>query len=749
MKKTLLIAMTVLMAGMAGAQTLKSNRNDKVLSAMQRPAMTQVKMEAPVKAAQIHSKMTKKTGIDIGQELTLSKKAQQSLKITSRATAFSSSRKAPSLLESYTALGTNYSTNNKDYWTMSSGILTDTDTGEEKPCLINVIPVPEVFSEVEAIGVFYTQNENEIVIPPTVVGEGEDEEGKFYILLFSAVDEEGCIRMTIDEEGKLSTLKGDYYVYGAWEQPEYICEEDDDGEMEFVGYQGYYSLYSGVQYLTADEIPVPEARYEPAATYFHIGSSSSGYGYLANYAIIPPYTTIPFRNLTTDLADSWSWSMAQLDYNSETEEYDEVEVYAAKTKDFSINSIPATYSPAQLTASYSTETGEPFQWGMPYEYEGSSYDPYIFGGEVTYSLVFSDDTEATLTRANTKDFGYYYSGSYLTPGRSERDEKISTLISYQGKPAAPLYITGVHFGVYQLEASEDFNLKCKIQKMSFDEEGRVVLGDVLAESEITYEDIADYIEDGSFEWTNFYIEDEFGMTESIDYLFVEDEFAVVIEGWDNGTFDCYSLIDGCEFGYRANTYFIIQGDEEEAIYHYTSNYQHLDLGFYGGWGYLHTEDDTNLIFDKNGGTTSIHIDPMFYSVDEETEEPTYSLYIESIVEDEDEVEELPEWLTIEIANEDYTTDEDGDFVNGIDYDMVFTTEALPEGVENRTCKVVFIQTGAKLVVTVTQDIDPDGISTVVERIPVKNSRAFNVAGQAVGNNAKGIIVKDGRKVIVK
>ena len=492
---------------------------------------------------------------------------------------------------------------------------------------------------------------------------------------------------------------------------------------------------------------MPEARYEPAATYYHIGASSSGYGYVANYAVVPPYATIPFKNLTTDMADTWSWRMAQQTYNSETKDYSDAEVFTANTRDFSINTLPETYSPAELTASFRGESGETFTWGLPYEYNGSYNDAKIFGGELTSSMIFSDETEATLTRANTKDFGYYYSGSYLTPGLSDADHTISTLISYQGKPAAPLYITGVHLGVYKLEAKEDFNLKCKIQQMTFDEQGRVVLGDVLAESEITYDDLGN-IEDGSFDWRHFYVEDEWGMQEEIDYVFVEDEFAVVIEGWDNGTFECYSLIDGCEFGNVSNTYFITTGDEEGHIYHYTNNYQHLDLGIYGGWGYLHAEAPTDLVFGKDGGSESIHIQPMLYSVDEETEEPTYSLYLESVSENEEQVEEAPEWVDIEIANEDYTADENGDF--DIDYDMVVTCAPLPEDVTKRTAQYVFVQTGAKLTVTVTQDADyDDAITTVVAEPVVKNSRAFNLAGQAIGKTFKGVAVKNGKKVLVK
>jgi len=705
MKKILLIAMAAMMVGVTNAQVLKSSKGNKEFSATQRPALMEVKKEKAVKQFPLMQSKYTTTSLNMGQQLSLSQKAKKTLKACTPAAVKAAPAKASALKDSYLALGTNRATNVKDYWTLKTGV-----NENQAPCLIDVLPLPKALDTLKAIAIPYEQVEDKITIKPTVVAQGEDEEGAYYILLFSGVDENGNINLTVGEDGKLSTMKGDVILYGYWDQPEYKYDENDEGEVELVGYQGYLSIYEGVQYLTEDETPVPEARYEAGCTYYHIGSSTSGYSYIANLAVMPPYVTVPFKNLTTDLANSWSWSMAQLSYNESLEDYEEAEVMTDTTFNFSIQSLPEVYSPAKLTASYAGKSGEPFSWGLPTEYNGGSYDPYIYGGEVTYSMQFADGTYATLTRANTDDFGYYYSGSYLTPGKSTADYTISTLISYQGKPAAPLYLTGVRFGVYQLELKEDFNLKCKIQKMSFDEEGRVVLGDVLAESEITYDDVN--VEDGCFSWTEFYVEDEWGMTETVDHLFVEDEFAIVIEGWDNGTFDCYSLIDGCEFGNVANTYFIETGDEEQHIYHFVSGagYQHLDIGISGGWGYLHTEDPTDLAFNKDGGSSTIHVDPMLYSTDDETGEPTYSLFVESVTEDGEEADEIPEWVSVEIANEDYSKDEEGNLIKGIDYDMVVTAEPLPEGVESRTCQIVFMQTGAKLTVTITQNIEDAGIT---------------------------------------
>jgi len=241
-----------------------------------------------------------------------------------------------------------------------------------------------------------------------------------------------------------------------------------------------------------------------------------------------------------------------------------------------------------------------------------------------------------------------------------------------------------------------------------------------------------------------------------DHLFIDDEFVIIIEGWDNGTFS--GVLGSTEHNFNEITSTWFQSPGETRLRSYGGGWPQLFIGLIDAtYGYLHTEDDTNLIFAKEGGTSTIHVDPMLYSKDEETGEPSYLLNVESVSVDGEEVDEIPEWITIEVANEDYTkakgVDDEGNeyeyFVNGIDYDLVITLAALPEGVENRTAKIVFWQTGAKLTVNLTQDIDPDGISTVVEQTPIKNSRAFNLAGQPVGNSYKGVVVKDGKKILVK
>ena len=366
-----------------------------------------------------------------------------------------------------------------------------------------------------------------------------------------------------------------------------------------------------------------------------------------------------------------------------------------------------------------------------------------------------------MTRQNP-DYDLTFYLNWATPElwaqNSSNPTSMSTIYSYQGKPATPLYLTGVTLPLVSFTANDDFNLHIKLCKCSRSATGTLTLGDVIAESDATIENVVDGYDAGltAIEFTELYVEDEFGMSEIVDYLFIEDEFVIVIEGWDNGTFN--GVLGSQEHNFNEITSTWFQATGETRMRSYGGGWPQLFIGLLDAtYGYLYTDDETNLIFDKDGGTSLVHVDPMYYGTDDETKEPTYLLDIESVLEDGEEVEEVPEWLTVDVANEDYTTatevDEDGNeyeyFVNGIDYDLVFTTEALPEGVENRTCQIVFFQTGAKLTITVIQDIDADGISTIVEKTPINNSHAYNLAGQRVNNHAKGIIVKNGRKQIVK
>jgi hypothetical protein len=141
-----------------------------------------------------------------------------------------------------------------------------------------------------------------------------------------------------------------------------------------------------------------------------------------------------------------------------------------------------------------------------------------------------------------------------------------------------------------------------------------------------------------------------------------------------------------------------------------------------------------LTIPAEGGTVTIsNIEPQYISGEDEGNIVT-SLWIEN-------EDEAPEWVNVQIANEVYTSTE-GHF------DLTFTAEALPDGVTGRTGQFVFAQRGALLKVTVTQG-EATGIAVTKVEVKSNNSPMFNLAGQRVNKGYKGLVIKNGRKMLNK
>ena len=129
---------------------------------------------------------------------------------------------------------------------------------------------------------------------------------------------------------------------------------------------------------------------------------------------------------------------------------------------------------------------------------------------------------------------------------------------------------------------------------------------------------------------------------------------------------------------------------------------------------------------------------MYSNGDEAAAEQGYKtrLFLDETVTDN----KIPEWLSVGFANEDY--DENYTF------DLVFSADALPAGVEGRQVTLVFMQEGAKLEVTVTQG-KATGVNVTTKTVKTSNAAMFNLAGQRVNKDFKGLVVKDGQKFMNK
>jgi hypothetical protein len=132
---------------------------------------------------------------------------------------------------------------------------------------------------------------------------------------------------------------------------------------------------------------------------------------------------------------------------------------------------------------------------------------------------------------------------------------------------------------------------------------------------------------------------------------------------------------------------------------------------------------------------------MLRSVDSETGAYTYRLFIDDVITDSEVDPEtgLPSWLQIGISNVNES---------GTEFTLGFQADALPAGVEGRKATIVFMQEGARLEVTVTQGT-VTGISVTTKTVKNVETPAYNLAGQRVNKNFKGLVVKDGAKFLNK
>lgn len=109
--------------------------------------------------------------------------------------------------------------------------------------------------------------------------------------------------------------------------------------------------------------------------------------------------------------------------------------------------------------------------------------------------------------------------------------------------------------------------------------------------------------------------------------------------------------------------------------------------------------------------------------------------------------ECPDWLSWEVA--DLYQNQKGENTLQF-YGMAFQAQALPAGVTGRQGEVKIIGKGVETTIYVLQgDATLDVNNAVADKDVKKNGKMFNIAGQEVGKNFKGIVVKDGKKLLNK
>ena len=723
MKKILLFAAAAVIAVSANAQLVKKQAAGKPMAQQQVSQKATMAKKFEIAGA--------KAGA-VAVENKLDRKAKMSLNVKDVKPVnqqFKAVRRAAEVQPTYEGYGISRSSGDSETWTMNATTVTLKDESTAV-ALQDIIPNPFGFDHTYAL---YTAQNGSVVVEPTLIASFTQEGTTYYLFLESATSNDGKITFPLDDAGHIT---GSYdIIYSIYPNETYNVNE----------WLATYDGYSNVKYNLPGEDAVPEVSFEPNNLILFAGLGLNGYSFTNNLAMTGAFATTNFYNLTSDKATAWDWKAFDATSEEET-------VYASGTDlDFGLNMTDGVVYGVQLTATNNTVSSDPFTFGIGKYVDEQTGAPhyeecYLYAGQTESSFILNEETPAIITRQDPDGDLTFYT-NWATPDIYTKTS-MSKIYCYHEKPASPLYIEGISLPMVSFNVADPaaFKLHVKICKLEWPKgrSNKPALGEVLAEADATAESINDQFDAGltAVEFTELYKQSEDGLDEELPYLFLDDEFMIVIEGWDNGTF---SGVLGCQDAplnnARTSTWFEKTG-EEGSMYAYTTWKTSLFVGLLGAtYGYLNTEDDTNITIPTEGGEAAINVEAMLRSVDAESGAPTYRLFIDEVISDSELDDEtgLPTWLQIGIGNVNES---------GTEFTIGFAADALPTGIEGRQATIVFMQEGAKLEVTVTQG-KATGVNVTTKTVKTSNAAMFNLAGQRVNKNFKGLVVKDGQKFMNK
>lgn len=716
MKKLLLLAVASLIVGSASAQfKLHQRNNGKRLS-----ASTHAAKKAEVKTFKASDVVPFNASVAHDNAYDSRKKAftakMKNLTIENKMSSVSSSRRTGTIQSSYNGRGTNYQTSASEQWVMKYV------TAEDGTQLLeDVIRLPEEWESLGNIPVTFTMNSNTIHIEPQKVATGESEDGtKYYYYIHSWESEDGAIDITLNDDGSLTTIEKEDIAYSAF-------KEDRFDLTTAAGiYAGLVLDIVNVKYYMEGQKIVPMAGYEPGSLILYPGVNVE-FSHSPS-ELVPVYTDITVLDRTDVKCDNYAWETYPVEYNSNSKEFEKSgESITGSSADFSFFADPqnsiSLCSPI-LVSSLEGEPSQPFTW---------SSMPWFVGGNASD---WQEDSDPPYTFTKGSPNGQLSTLADPT--------KYKSTIHYQGKPAKPLYFTGISLMLYNykrsvLQLTKTPKLTCKIHKASLSEDGHFVLGDLIAQADLNTDEINSGSQATRLAWTKFYVEDELGMTEDLEYLMLDEEFAVVFEGWNECNFSGTLLGMTSPNPVGNSTTFLIRTNEETYSGYYLTFVGDALVGFIDAcYGYLHTESATDLTIPAEGGSVAINdIQPMLV-YQTESGELTPNLWLDY------GSDEQPEWLTINI--DPHFTVENNSLKEAY-FHLIFQADALPSGTSSRQANLIFCQEGARLAVTVKQG-EGSGINVAVNKLDSK-SPAYNLAGQRVNNDYKGMIIKDGKKFVNK
>lgn len=714
MKKVLLLAAAVLTLGTATAHLGLNGTFGKPVSKAIHKVFEAVKVnpqnvhdgkiEKAMAMPQINAEIASVKQISDGQFTIAPEKAEALKKL--------GTVKAPATMsESY--VGNCYYRENNSWtqapkWTMTVGNVNGQDY------MLDI--VPDILNW-GGIAVAFTSADNgdgttAITIEPQYIGSTASYD--IFVFDYTTRAAGGSIKMTLGADGTLALDNpNDNIGYFAFTKTEV-------GENETPAFDLSKLVAGFVQCINITyKVPSLTATYEPA--FFAPRYNVFGYTMLQNTFMAPGYSELPYINTTSDEVTSWSWEVCDSIYDTATKGYVAGENRVNGTdRNFSFMTAgEAVYGNPTLVAINGEDVSAPYIWG------GAERNSYVSVGAFT-GLHQSDEPNFTASLATAEnEFATYL--NYGTPDIAG-ENALSTIYMYQGKPAAPFFMTGLNLFVRDFVEGADFHLTARIVEATRGANGDVTFGETIA-----YADATEAVQVAQYPYYNLYFKDmyvldEDGMSQTIDHLFIDKEFAVVIDDWNNGSFS--GRFVGEYKNYSENGFtnlYITPVGSPSLITSFVGDCTRVFVGFNdAAYGFLHTTDATAFDVDVDGAEKTIHIDDAYL----QNTGGTPRLFLS---------DDCPDWVEASISNADAETSA---------FDVKFTIAPNADA-EARTATFYIYQEGAKIDITVRQaGTSGTGISAITAE-GAANGPRYNVAGQRVDASAKGIVISNGKKQIAK
>ena len=498
----------------------------------------------------------------------------------------------------------------------------------------------------------------------------------------------------------------------------------------------------------------------------YVNWNKEGRGYGLSALSLAPWTLYTFKNLSTN-PESTIWKFM----NPTTGLMNDVTQYRDEDFSYSSELKPGYYT--LIPFLYNANESQHFAIGETTNYywtdEGDDYTTMVIIDSVA-TVGFLDDHQSAYGWGGM-DNGYLYGSGNVT------DENHGVGYCYQlvqnyPKPMSPLYIEDVFFNI-KSQTKKPLADGVELTLYFVDAETNAPFAALTATNDDIVDLGAEWAGSSSYarltgEFQTYRITfaqkevDDFGYEYQVPVV-VNDAFYVVLSGLDQ---------EGVEFGMNSQvinpedadmttaSFLVFYPDEDEESQRQSYYYGDcaLPLSFTAMFDKVivatsltdsedNTYDNTNILQVSNDATqqgVAAGDDGYFSGVYVYTAQPWYGSEGEEFYFYE---EDLPSWITALNVDNSNFADYGFNIVN-------VTAQPLPADVEGRYALIHIMGRGFTsedpiIVVQGEVDLGPLGINNVTAEKAANHKGIYNLAGQKLTGNAKGLVISNGRKVIIQ